>query len=697
MAPSPSSDRQTTTAELTNYDGNMSDRSTATISDPNHRLPFALAGAALVAFAALFITAERFLGLPVLALLLIGTYTTHWRLSPSRLTRWILRLALFGTIAAVAGLPRGDVALWYMKPEYTNVIGFLLSAELVLRAWQRPEPAQSRQTRAMVLFLTALIITAASNTYDRQPMHTFIPIYILLVALSLRSITKAGQPSGPAAPRRNMLASLLALRGVALLLAMALGFSVVFLLTRYDNRLTAWAVQFLRQDKTVKGSSIGLNSAPRLRRVFNPQPSMERLLLIDGSASERHLRVMAFDLYEKGEWRPSAPQRSFTPAGAERLVIDQSGARLQIKRLSDAIDLLVIPMAIPSDASAIVSAGPFETDDLGSLRDPEPGAHPSYEVVVQRLRDVVPLAAAPDAAQRARALGVPHTMDPKVIELSRQIVGDAQPAERVQRIAQYLRSHHEYSLSYDPASEEPLNDFLLNRRAAHCQYFASAVVVMARAAGVPARLVTGYYAHERFGNRQLVVRDRDAHAWAECWIDGQGWITVDATPAGGRPDTAFPEASKWRQWWEWFTDLPGRFRQWLADIPRQTLVMLIVVIAALTIVIWLARTARKRRRRSKPTLAGGYAQPSEELAAASQRFEQWLRRQNLSCAPNRTWREHLCVLSRQSPLPIDACLSFVETYDQARFGGAAQLLSQLKAALDHLEQSPALPGSTHHG
>jgi len=657
------------------------------------RLPFALIGASLVAFGGLFVTAEHFLGLPVLGLMLVGVYMTGWRLAANRRMRWGIRFVAFAIIVAVVGLPRGDIPLWYMKPEYTNVIGILLAAELVLRAWQRIETAKWGQNNGIILFLSAIIITAASNTYDRQPMHTIIPVYVLLVAFSLRSIGRTTPLSEKATPRGKTLLGMFALRGVALLVAMSLGFTVVFLLTRYDNRLTSWAMQFLRQDRAVKGSSIGLNSAPRLKRIFNPQPSLERVLLIDGSASARHLRVMSFDVYQNSEWRPTATVRTFTTASADRINVNSSGPRLQINRLADDVDVL----PVPADASAVQAAGPLDVDDFGSLRDHEPNRL-SFSVIVQPTQKTIPLAKAPDAAQRARALFIPPAIDPKVVELARQIAKDSDPAARVARISLYLTSHHDYSLSYDPGSDEPLNDFVLNHRAAHCQYFASAVVMMARAVGVPARMATGYYAHEHFGDNQIIVRDRDAHAWAECWIEGQGWITVDAAPSGGRPDTAYPEASKWRQWWEWFTDLPGRLREWLGEIPREKLVGLIVIAAGIVVLVWVVKILRKRRR-VRPGDVDGYLQPSEELAAVGRRFELWLRRQNLPCSPARTWREHLASLRAQPSQPIDtaAPLRFVEAYDKARFGGIQQFLAQLKTALDQLETTPSQTGSRHHG
>ncbi len=671
----------------------MSDGIKSNLNEQN-RLPVALMLAALVSMWGIFITdGNRFLGLPLIALLLLGTWATTRRISPvDRWSRWGLRIAMLTGILGVIGVPKGDVHLWYMQPQFTNAIGILLSAELMLRAWIRPEPGKWRTSCGMILFLSAIIMTAASNTYDRQPMHTMIPVYMLLLALSLRAMVKVGQPAKRPAAWRRAMVGLLALRGGAMLLAMSLGFGVVFALTRYENRLTSWAMDFLRQDRAVKGSAIGLNSAPHLRRIFNPAPSMERVLLVQGTSTEQHLKVMAFDAYENREWGPNIGRRTFNAATAKQLNSGETGERWKILPLSEAFEML----AVPSQASAILASGALEVDGLGSVRERE-GAGSAYEVIAPRAEDLVPLEGWPDAAERKRALLVPESIDPKVIALAREVTGNGDAASRVNHIAQYLQSHHEYSLSYDPGTDEPLNDFLLNRRAAHCQYFASAVVVMARVAGVPARMVTGYYASEQFGDKQLVVRDRDAHAWAECFIDGKGWVTVDATPSSGRPDAVFGKASKVREWWEWFTDLPGRLRQWMEKVPRQAMLVLIAVIAAVMLVVLVIRIWRKRRR-VKVVATGGYPRPSEELIAAGRRFERWLLRRNVACAENRTWREHVAGLLGQSPPVIDVkSLQFVEAYDRARFGGAAEMLPQIQTTLDQLEQSAAQPGSEQHG
>ena len=80
--------------------------------------------------------------------------------------------------------------------------------------------------------------------------------------------------------------------------------------------------------------------------------------------------------------------------------------------------------------------------------------------------------------------------------------------------------------------EDPVDEFLFVTRRGFCEFYASAFTVLMRAAGVPARVVTGYQGGEFNAiGEYLIVRQRDAHAWAEVWLEGRGWVRVDPTGA----------------------------------------------------------------------------------------------------------------------------------------------------------------------
>lgn len=96
----------------------------------------------------------------------------------------------------------------------------------------------------------------------------------------------------------------------------------------------------------------------------------------------------------------------------------------------------------------------------------------------------------------------------------------------------FRREEYFYTLEPPRLERDSVDDFLFNTRRGFCEHFASAFTMLARAAGIPARLVTGYHGGEfnPMGG-YLIVRQSDAHAWSEVWLDGRGWIRVDPTAA----------------------------------------------------------------------------------------------------------------------------------------------------------------------
>lgn len=126
---------------------------------------------------------------------------------------------------------------------------------------------------------------------------------------------------------------------------------------------------------------------------------------------------------------------------------------------------------------------------------------------------------------------------PAVYTLTEQITADTNtPYERARAIQQYLRTTFPYTLSPDmpPDNQDFVSHFLLAGRKGYCTYFASAMAVMGRIAGLPTRYVEGYLVQPAEG--VALVTSKDAHAWAEVYFAGFGWVAFDATPsgAGGR-------------------------------------------------------------------------------------------------------------------------------------------------------------------
>ena len=135
--------------------------------------------------------------------------------------------------------------------------------------------------------------------------------------------------------------------------------------------------------------------------------------------------------------------------------------------------------------------------------------------------------------QRRAALALPPNHDPRTLALARQWKQEnPDPLVLSGRFMQWIRRDFKYTISAPPVGFNATDDFLFETRLGFCQHFSSAYAVFMRAAGVPTRVVTGYVGgHYNTIGGYWLLKHKDAHAWTEIWLDGQGWTRVDPTAA----------------------------------------------------------------------------------------------------------------------------------------------------------------------
>jgi hypothetical protein len=127
-------------------------------------------------------------------------------------------------------------------------------------------------------------------------------------------------------------------------------------------------------------------------------------------------------------------------------------------------------------------------------------------------------------------------------------------------------------------------------------------------------------------------------------------------------------------------------REWLGALPRKYVFATIFIASGLAVIIQLIQWRRNRRRLAERP----YAKPQLELIAVGRRFGKWMREQGAIPKSNQTWRESTNALVLPS-----VCTQFLDTYDEARFGGAnGRTISRLNLLLDDLETKT---GSMKHG
>ena len=133
-----------------------------------------------------------------------------------------------------------------------------------------------------------------------------------------------------------------------------------------------------------------------------------------------------------------------------------------------------------------------------------------------------------------RAQRLPVGFNPRATALAAQWqAGAANDAEIVTRAIDFLRvGRFTYTLEPPPLGVHSVDEFLFDTRSGFCEHFASAFTFLMRAAGLPARVVTGYQGGDLNPyDRIVTVRQWDAHAWSEVFLSGRGWVRIDPTAA----------------------------------------------------------------------------------------------------------------------------------------------------------------------
>jgi transglutaminase-like putative cysteine protease len=287
--------------------------------------------------------------------------------------------------------------------------------------------------------------------------------------------------------------------------------------------------------------SVKLDPTVVMRVEFPDQkgPVAERLRL--------YFRGVGYDYYDGRAWANSHPRRRVltrTPEGVFKVSAQQplraeiTGLRQEV--LIEALDTAVLFGAsfVDSVKAVFPALQVIQADGLGGLYLAyQPSARFQYSVVSipERLLEEEKAAAslAYPAAVRESYLQVPD-VSPRVAELAREVTRESRTAyETALAVERHLRQNYRYSLDVGTdASDSPIEDFLFARKTGYCEHYATAMVVLLRTLGIPARLVTGFLPGEwnDFGN-YYTIRQRDAHAWVEVFFPRSGWITFDPTPS----------------------------------------------------------------------------------------------------------------------------------------------------------------------
>ena len=240
---------------------------------------------------------------------------------------------------------------------------------------------------------------------------------------------------------------------------------------------------------------------------------------------------------------PAAEER-LRPEGRRVLLLEgpsRPGRRIEYEvRLSDIASNVLFVAATPE--SMIIDVPVILRSSSGTLRVARLNGAGLRYAVSSVLDEETPVTAQLSPAARVEALTLP-ALDERIPELALDMTaGLTTPDEKARALERRLRHDYGYTLELLPAPVvDPLATFLFARKKGHCEYFASAMAVMLRTLGIPARVVTGFLGgvYNPMTGWQL-VRASDAHSWVEAWLPRRGWVTFDPTPPDPSPSSASP-------------------------------------------------------------------------------------------------------------------------------------------------------------
>ena len=137
--------------------------------------------------------------------------------------------------------------------------------------------------------------------------------------------------------------------------------------------------------------------------------------------------------------------------------------------------------------------------------------------------------------ERRKNLALPDGLNSESVDFARGLFKDSNRDDRryINNVLQHFSEmDYKYTLSPPLLGENAMDEFLFSTRRGFCEHFASAFVYLMRAAGIPSRVVIGYQGGTMHPfDDYMIVRQSDAHAWAEVWLDDEGWVRVDPTAA----------------------------------------------------------------------------------------------------------------------------------------------------------------------
>jgi protein-glutamine gamma-glutamyltransferase len=450
--------------------------------------------------------------------------------------RWLQILGLGALAAGLAGLDFSAPLSW-------------LSAGLLLLAGLKLAEARSLPERRLVSLLT-LIGGGVQGAQQGELLPSLLQLLATALGLAGLLALEVGSGLSWRAVLRRSLAVLLAALPVALVLFLLVPRIEPIWQTPNLRGAGASAVTGLNSELDPGSiSNLADNTGPAARVSFSsgqlPEPA------------ERYWRVIVHEQFDGQRWkqRELPSNRRTEPTAADSNPESNTSSQVWLVEPSPV-------NALPWDGSGRANPNQLRVNRSGELQP----LQASRERQAYLVRDT----GSPQAWQQRQPspadLELPAGSNPQLEALGASWGDLASPEQRLAAAKQWF-SQQDFRYSRTPGTQRSLDVFLFERREGFCGHYASAYTALMRAAGVPARVVSGYlggtWVRPLSGAPYLDLRHSNAHAWSEVWLPDRGWQRIDPSawataPAsraeGSEAGGSTNPVSSWLQWlqWQWW-------------------------------------------------------------------------------------------------------------------------------------------------
>jgi hypothetical protein len=433
------------------------------------------------------------------------------QLFPARMMRWI----------ALAYVP-----LYFVDWRLVSGTAIAASTHLVLFiAVYQPSESLQRNNYGQRMLTAALIFVASLATSTHITVVPFVLLFAFVMFRQLMYVShletvRSVEHEYSEAPSARA-------AGFYLAGSMFIGALLFPLLPRVRSPFMSGFTGSLPGSSTALTESIDFRQA----RIASTDSTIVARVWMDVMSEQRfspiRLRGMAYDRFERGEWRQSRRGLREVPL--------RNGV-LNLGRPRGATGEAIVQMKLQR-GKVLMPAGAYALTGMPSrlYEGPARDTYYAYYDGLVNLRVKVTDDVEPMRLTRVTTVSYPVTRE--VAEMARRIVGnEVRPERQAALIERYMSTRFRYVTNAgDPGTTTSVEDFLLRTHAGQCEYFAAGMVVLMTSLDVPARIAGGFYGGRRNPlTGYYAIRREDAHAWTEVW-DGTRWRTFDATPAALRP------------------------------------------------------------------------------------------------------------------------------------------------------------------